>query len=126
MRYTFFTKSVYFLNIMKSKKYIHIYPYIYILYAYPHVSYVTDQHTHTYYIYIYIYIYIHTHTFLCIYTLIRQYTIIHILLQIKTSVQPTKSSPDDDSEVRHGFSTNTSLTLPQSVPVVSKNTTRHC
>ena len=52
-------------------------------------------------------------------------------LQIKTkkkttAVQPTKSSSDDDSGVRHSFGANTSLLLTQSMPTVSYNTTRHC
>ena len=39
---------------------------------------------------------------------------------------PTKPSSDDDSGFRHGFGAEASLTLTQSAPAVTHNTTRLC
>ena len=39
---------------------------------------------------------------------------------------PTKPSPDDDSEFRHGFEAEAPLPQTHSAPAVTHDTTRHC
>ena len=63
------------------------------------------------YIYIYIYIYRRYHTITDVYI---------------TALLLTKPSSDDDSGFGHGFGTEASLPLAQSVPTVSHDTTRLC
>ena len=59
------------------------------------------------YIYIYIYIYI-----------------THMWLQKTIALLSTKPPSDDDPEVKHGFAAKASLSITQSTPAVSYNTTR--
>ena len=118
--------------------YIHIHIYIYIyththIYIYIHIYTFIHIHIYTYiyvhlYTHIYIYVHIYPHIYIYIYIYICIYTHkYHTMTDVYTAaLLSTKPSSDDDSRFSHGFGAEASLSLTQSIPPVTHDTTRLC